>query len=50
MVAAFGYTIAAILITGGILMAAGIVGAMYLGISAARPELLRRRGDDGDTG
>lgn len=45
--AAVGYTIVGLLIAGGVALAVAIVGATYFGVSAARPELLRRdRGDD----
>jgi hypothetical protein len=45
---ATGYTFAAVLLTGGLLVGAAIVGAVWLAVSAARPELLerRRRGED----
>ena len=45
---AIGYTIAALLLTGGLVLGAGIVGALWFATSATRPELLerRRRGED----
>lgn len=44
---AFAYTIVAILLVGGLALAAGIVGALWFAVSSARPELLeRRRGED----
>jgi len=45
---ATGYTFAALLLTGGLLVAAAIVGVVWLAVSATRPELLsrRRRGED----
>jgi hypothetical protein len=45
---ATGYTIAAVLLTGGLVMGAVIVGALWFVVSATRPELLerRRRGED----
>lgn len=38
-----GYVIAGILIAGGIALAGGVVGGLWFGVSAFRPELLRRR-------
>lgn len=45
---ATGYTIAAVLLTGGLVLGAAIVGAVWFVVSATRPELLerRRRGED----
>ena len=40
--ATVGYVIAGILIGTTLIVAAGIVGAVWLGVSAARPELLER--------
>jgi hypothetical protein len=40
---ATGYTIAAVLLTGGLLVAAAILGLVRLAVSATRPELLERR-------
>jgi hypothetical protein len=45
---ATGYTIAALLLIGGLILAAGIVGALWFVVSSSRPELLeRRRRDEG---
>lgn len=46
--ATVGYVIAGILIGTTLIVAAGIVGALWLGVSAARPELLERRPRGGD--
>ena len=45
---ATGYTIAALLLTGGLILGAAIVAALWFVVSASRPELLerRRRGED----
>ena len=43
-----GYVIAGILIGTTLIVAAAIVGALWLGISSARPELLERRRRGGD--
>ncbi len=43
---AFAYTIVAILLVGGLALAAGIVGALWFAVSSARPELLERRRDE----
>ena len=44
---ATGYAIAAVLLTGALVMGAAIVGAVWFAVSATRPELLeRRRGED----
>jgi hypothetical protein len=40
---ATGYTIAGILIGGGVILAGGIVGALWFVVNATRPELLERR-------
>jgi hypothetical protein len=40
---ATGYSIAGVLIGLGIITAAGIVGALWLAVSAMRPELLERK-------
>ncbi|HTI34396.1 MAG TPA: hypothetical protein VL422_12010 [Miltoncostaea sp.] len=40
---ATGYTIAGILIGGTVLLAGGIVGALWFAVNATRPELLERR-------
>lgn len=44
---ALGYTLVALLLVGGLVLAAAIVGGLWLVVSATRPELLqrRRRGD-----
>ncbi len=39
---ALGYTIGGILLVGGLLFATGIVAALWLGVRAGRPDLLRR--------
>jgi hypothetical protein len=39
---ALAYTIVAIMLVGGLLLAAAIVAVSYLGVSAVRPEYLRR--------
>ena len=46
--ATVGYVIAGILIGTTLILAAGILGALWLGISSARPELLERRPRGGD--
>ena len=45
---ATGYTIAAVLLTGGLVVGAAIVAGLWFAVSATRPELLerRRRGED----
>lgn len=43
-----GYVIAGILIGTTLIVAAAIVGGLWLGVSAARPELLERRRRRGD--
>ncbi|HMN99920.1 MAG TPA: hypothetical protein PKD59_10945 [Miltoncostaeaceae bacterium] len=40
---ATGYTIAGILIGTAVLVAGGIVGALWFAVNATRPELLERR-------
>jgi hypothetical protein len=40
---ALGYTIVGILLVGGLIVAGGIVGALWLAVSSARPEYLERR-------
>lgn len=43
---ALGYTIGGILLVGGLLLGTGVVAALWLGVRAGRPELLRRPGRD----
>jgi hypothetical protein len=40
---ALGYAIAGVLVGGGLLLAGGIVGALWLVVSGARPDLMERR-------
>jgi predicted outer membrane lipoprotein len=46
-VATVGYVIAGILIGTTLVVAAGILGALWLAVSSSRPELLERRRRDG---
>lgn len=39
---ALAFTIVAIMLIGGLLLACAIIAVVYFGVSAARPELLRR--------
>jgi hypothetical protein len=43
---ATAYTIAGILLVGGLILGAGILFALWLAVSSARPELLERRRRD----
>jgi len=45
---ALGYTIAGILLFGGLALGAGAVAGLWFGVSAARPEYLERRRRDDD--
>ena len=40
---AFAYTIVAVLLVGGLALAAAIVGGLWFAVSAMRPECLERR-------
>jgi hypothetical protein len=40
---ALGYVIVGVLLGGGLLLAGGIVGALWLVMSGARPDLMERR-------
>jgi hypothetical protein len=43
---ALGYTIAGILLVGGLVLAAGIATGLWLAVSSARPEYMERRRRD----